>query len=506
MNGVPEPQTIEDLVFRNNQDPDHHVLESPGNRPLTYRQLHEQVIYVVKNLNAQGFERNDRIAIITPAGPETAVLIIAVMAGFTCVSLNPQYKHDEYERYFSRLRINAVIVMEGYDTAARSVAETHNLPVIGIKPAGEVCGKFTLIPECATEQEPCFATAEDIAFVVLTSGTTENPKIVPLTQRLICISAARGSAANQYTITERALLITPYYHMIANSTLMQVIHAGGTVICTRDFIAPDFVPLLQEFRPTCYSAPPALHQAILRHLRKTIPGGLKNNSLRFIRSISAFMPVDLRSRLEEMLDVPVMETYGMSEVGMAIAATYSPKKPGFVGKPIVEHLAIIDDEDSLLGPGEPGEIVVRGATVFDGYEGAPAENAAAFINGWFRTGDIGYLDDEGYLWLSGRKKELINKGGEKITPAEIDAVLISHPGVRDAMAFPVKDKALGEEVAAMVVRETDQLSEEELRRYLLDRLVQFKVPQRIYFVQEIPRSVTGKLLRYTGTKRYSQNR
>jgi acyl-CoA synthetase (AMP-forming)/AMP-acid ligase II len=495
--------TIRDVLFEGNQDPGHNAIESPGYAPLSYRELRDQIAYVVKTLNAKGFNRNDRIAVITPGGPETAVLMISVMAGFTCVSINPRYKHDEYNRYFSRLRINAIIIQKGDDTPARSVAIERNLPVIEMVAQGKTCGKFTLLPETPAGGKPRFAAPEDIALIVLTSGSTDIPKIVPLTQRLICTAAKRGSAANQYTGAERCLLITQYYHMIANSSMMQVMFVGGTVICTRDFIAPDIVPLLKDYCPTFYSAPPALHRMILRELKKAATGKHITHSLRFIRTISAFMPAELRSQLEEVLGVPVMETYGMSEVGMAIASTFSPRKTGFVGKPNVEQLAIMDDEGVILDSPEPGEIVVRGASVFDGYENAPEENAAAFTAGWFRTGDIGYLDKEGFLWISGRKKELINKGGEKIAPAEVDAVLMAHPLVKDAMSFKIPDPVFGEDIAAMVVPAEGPVAEQELRMYLLNNLAQFKVPRRIYFVNAIPRNLTGKPLRHVGTERYS---
>jgi acyl-CoA synthetase (AMP-forming)/AMP-acid ligase II len=503
MTGKSGPLTIKEVIFNNNLDPDHHAVESPGYLPLTYRELRDQITYVVKTLNARGFDGNDRIAIITPGGPETAVLMISVMAGFTCVSINPRYKHDEYNRYFSRLRINAIIIQKGDDTPARSVAEEQNLTVIEMVPQGKKSGMFTLIPETSVDGKPRFAAPEDIAIVVLTSGSTDAPKIVPLTQRLICTAAERGSAANQYTGAERCLLITQYYHMIANSSMMQVMFVGGTVICTRDFIPPDIVPLLKDYSPTCYSAPPALHRVILRELKKAAPGERIITSLKFIRTISAFMPTELRCQLEEVLGVPVMETYGMSEVGMAIAATLSPRKKGFVGKPNVEQLAIMDEKGNLLDSPEPGEIVVRGATVFDGYENAPEENAAAFTTGWFRTGDIGYLDNEGFLWLSGRKKDLINKGGEKIAPVEVDTILMEHPLVKDAMSFKIPDPLFGEDIASMVVRTEGPVTEQELRMYLLNNLAQFKVPRRIYFVDEIPRNPTGKPLRHVGTERYS---
>ena len=233
-----------------------------------------------------------------------------------------------------------------------------------------------------------------------------------------------------------------------------------------------------------------------RFLRKE----LKNHSLRYIRSVSAPLPAAVIRDLETLLGVPVIESYAMTECPNI--TFNAPRKEGSVGFPIIESLAIMDDDGTRLGTFEHGEVAVRGEVVFSGYEDAPDKNASAFLNGWFMTGDVGYLDDEGYLYLTGRKKELINKGGEKISPQEIDQVLMTHPAVQQAMAFRIQDAVLGEDIAAMVVVEDKNTGEEELRRFLLDRLIPFKVPRRIYFVDEIPRGPTGKLQRFIGTERY----
>jgi acyl-CoA synthetase (AMP-forming)/AMP-acid ligase II len=205
--------------------------------------------------------------------------------------------------------------------------------------------------------------------------------------------------------------------------------------------------------------------------------------------------------LKTVVGVPVSEIFASSETGLI--SINMPPREGSVGIPVIEYLTIRDEDGRVLRNGETGEIVVKGETVFYGYEGAPEENEAAFTDGWFRTGDMGYIDDDGYLFLTGRKKELINKGGEKISPVEIDTVLCSHPRVRDAMAFPVSDPALGEDVAAMVVPADERVTEADLRYYLLDRLTPFKIPRRIVFVDTIPKTSTGKPMRHEGTRRYS---
>lgn len=495
--------TFKDLIFDNNQDPDHHAIEAPGLIPLTYRDLRVQILYVVKTLNAMGFHRNDRIAIISPAGPETAVIIISVMAGFTSVPMDPQNKTQEYETHFSQLRIKAIIVQKGYQTDATIAAESRNLPVIELKPVIGMAGKFLLEPTVVPDKKKAeFATPSDISHVFLTSGTTSRPKIVPVSQKQSFVLRKRQIQTLNITSTDRCLHILPYYHgMGIGLPLLGILLAGGTVICTKDFIPSDFFPLLKTYRPTYYIAGPAHHQGILREIKKVPPDELKNNSLRFILSSSALLPTRVRNELEAVLGVAVIEHFATSETGV-ISINFPPKR-GSVGIPVIEHLNILDENGNSSRPYEQGEIVVKGETVFSGYENAPDINKTVFFNGWFRTGDMGYLDDEGYLFLTGRKKEMINKGGEKIAPAEIDAVLLTCPGVREVMTFTVNDPVLGEDIAAMVVRTEAQVTEQELRMYLLDRIAPFKVPRKIYFTDAIPRNPAGKPLRHVGTERYS---
>ena len=496
--------TIKDALFNGNQDPDHNAIECPGYEPLTYHDLRLQILYVVKTLNAMGFHRNDRIAVITPAGPETAVSIISIMAGFTSVPLNPQNREPEYNSYFSQLKIKAIIVQKDYKTAATAVAKSRNIPIIGLIPVSGVAGKFEMEPRVVQDtKEVEFAIPSDIVILLHTSGTTGTQKIVPISQKQFFLSNQRQIKALKFTNTDRCLHIVPYYHgMGIYTALLSIFFAGGTVICTKDFIPSDFFYLLTTFRPTYYIAGPALQRGILRELKKISPEELKNNSLRRIRSGSAPLPSDINQEIKKLLGVPITDGYSTSETG-AISINLPPRV-GSVGIPFIDSIQIIDQNGLPLKPNTTGEIVIKGETVFNGYEDAPDENNTAFIDGWFRTGDMGFLDDDGYLFLTGRKKELINKGGEKISPEEIDTVLQSHPGVREAMVFPVQDPVLGEDIAAMIVRERENLTENDLRIYLLDRLTPSKLPRRIYFVDAIPKNATGKPLRYIGTERYSQ--
>ncbi len=494
--------TIRDMIFHGNQDPDHTAIESPGYQPLTYRDLRAQITSVVKTLNSLGFKRNDRIAVVMPASPETAVCIVSVMSGFTALPINPQYKMQEFEAFFLSAGIAAIAIEKDLKTAARTAANNQNIPVIEIIPDSRTAGIFSLEPVNPDEtQNAVFAGQEDTVTLVQTSGTTSIPKMIPYSQKLFCEACHTYRQLLHYSNKDRSLLIIPYYHILYLGTLLATLSAGGTVICTKDFIPSDFPRLLTTTRPTFYWGVPALHQAIIMELMKLPLETTRADSLRFVGTVSSFMPDTLRKEMESRLGTPMIEVYGMSEA--VLISLNVPYKSGSVGIPAIEFLKVMDEDGFSLGSREQGEIVIKGTIVFSGYDNSPEENAQAFHDGWFRTGDLGHIDTEGYLFITGRKKELINKGGEKISPEEIDAVLRSHPCVKEAMSFQIHDPTLGEDIAAMVILADSAVSEEELRRYLLNRLIQFKVPKRIWFVDAIPKNPAGKPLRYVGTKRYS---
>lgn len=501
---TPEPVSLHDLIFNNSQEPGRPAIESPGYKPLSYHGLREQIAQSVRILDGQGLVTTSRIAIVTPDCPETGSLILSVMTGFVCAPLNPRYTTAEYERYFRQIRIDAVIAQENDNPAARTAAARLGLPVVDMIRGVTHAGSFVLCPDFSGTGYPVFSSPADTAILLCTSGTTSAPRIIPLTHRLLCRVAQRVCGTLAITSRDRCLHIAPYYHTMGiMGSFIAPLCGGGTVICPRDFIPSDLPPLLKELRPTFYATGPAMHKAILKVLTKCPPEQLLGHSLRHIRSSSASLPDQVRDDLERVLGVPVIESYGMSEVGGTISTNLPPAKRGSVGKPVIDQLAILDEYGGILAPGREGEIAVRGECVFSGYDDTPEENAALFKDGWFRTGDMGLLDREGYLFLTGRKKELINKGGEKISPAEVDSVLMTHSSVRDAMCFRIDDPALGEDIAAMVVPLNPALSESTLRTFLLDHLSPQKVPSRIYFVDAIPKTPNGKPLRYIGTRDYS---
>lgn len=343
------------------------------------------------------------------------------------------------------------------------------------------------------------ASPDDVALVLHTSGTTARPKIVPLTGRNILSSASHVRDTLALTPADRCLNVMPLFHIHGLvAALLASLAAGASVVCTPGFYAPRFFVWVDEFQPTWYTAVPTMHQALLSRApaHKDI---IARRPLRVIRSSSAALAPRVSAQLETAFGAPVVEAYGMTEAAHQMAANPLPprvRKPGSVGVAAGPAVAIMDGAGHLLTQGTIGEVVVCGSNVMRGYEGNAEANAAAFVDGWFRTGDQGYLDADGYLFLTGRLKELINRGGEKIAPREIDEVLLDHPAVAQAVAFAVPHATLGEEVAAaVVVRDGNSTTEHALRQFAADRLAPFKVPRRVLIVAEIPKGPTGKLQR-----------
>jgi acyl-CoA synthetase (AMP-forming)/AMP-acid ligase II len=280
--------------------------------------------------------------------------------------------------------------------------------------------------------------------------------------------------------------------------VLSTIAAGGSVFCTPGFNALKFFGWLEESQPTWYSAVPTMHQAILARAERN-QEILERRKLRFIRSSSASLPAPVMKELESVFGCPVIESYGMTEASHQMTSNPLPpaaRKPGSVGRAAGPEVAILSEDGKKLPPGETGEVVIKGPNVTSGYVANDSANAAAFTDGWFRTGDQGVFDTEGYLTITGRLKELINRGGEKVSPLEVDAVLLGHPAVAQAVTFALPHDKLGEEVgAAIVLREGAALTERELRDFAAERLADFKVPRRVLFLEEIPKGATGKLQR-----------
>jgi len=493
-----EASTIHELLQRGADDAE--AIGAPGRPALTYPGLRAHVEATVARLNALGIGRNDAVAIVLPNGPEMASAFVAIGAGATTAPLNPGYRHDEFHFYLSDLEAKLLVVEEGSTSPALGVAAELGIEVATLRVApGAPAGVFELEGNARTPRTTGFAGPDDTALVLHTSGTTSRPKIVPLSQANVCASAANVAASIALTPADRCLNIMPLFHIHGLiAAVLASLHAGACVNCTPGFNALHFFRWLEEVDPTWYTGVPTMHQAILGRASRNREI-IEEARLRLIRSSSASLPPQVMAELEETFGAPVIEAYGMTEAAHQMASNPLPpraRKPGSVGLAAGPEVAVMDEAGTLLPPGSVGEIVIRGSNVTAGYKNNDKANAEAFAHGWFRTGDQGVVDDEGYLRLTGRLKEIINRGGEKISPREVDEVLLDHPAIAQVVTFAVPHPKLGEDVAAAVVLvEGAEADEQSVRAFAAEHLADMKVPRKIIFLDEIPKGATGKLQR-----------
>jgi acyl-CoA synthetase (AMP-forming)/AMP-acid ligase II/thioesterase domain-containing protein/acyl carrier protein len=474
---------------------------APGRAPLSFGNLLGLVQRTVQGLRARKILRTDRVAVVLSDGPELAAAFLAVSSGAACAPLNPAYRAQEFEFYLRDLGVRAVIVGAGMDSAVRAVAGLLNVPLLEMELEQDgPAGSFTLTGGAQWDfGAPDFGNPQDTALLLHTSGTTSRPKLVLLTNANLCASARHIRTALSLSPADRCLCVMPLFHIHGlMGSVLSSLSAGASVCFTPGFYAPRFFEWMDQFRPTWFTAVPTMLQSILARA----PGDeavIAKRTLRFIRSSSAPLAPALMARLEATFGVPVVESYGMTEAAHQMASNPLPpgrRKAGSVGLPAGPDIEVMDDSGKPLCRGVVGEVVIRGPNVTSGYENNPVANAEAFTGGWFRTGDRGYLDEEGYLFLTDRSKEIINRGGEKISPREIDEILLAHPSVDQALTFAVPDARLGEEVAAAVVLKPGAaVTEMQLREFAAQQLADFKVPRRIMFLDEIPKGPTGKLQR-----------
>jgi acyl-CoA synthetase (AMP-forming)/AMP-acid ligase II len=480
------------------------ALAAPGRKPLTYGALRQHVANTVATLNELGIGRNDPVAIVLPNGPEMASAFVAVASGATTAPLNPAYRHDEFRFYLDDLNARLLIVQDGSDSPALDVARELGIKIATLCFDPEApAGLFELRTDApgspTTDSAGGTADSDDIALILHTSGTTSRPKLVPLTQANVCASAANIADSLALDTGDACLNIMPLFHIHGLiAAVLSSLQAGASISCTPGFNALQFFTHLKEQNPTWYTAVPTMHQAILSRSERNREI-IKASRLRLIRSSSASLPPQVMSNLEDVFKAPVIEAYGMTEAAHQMASNPLPpasRKPGSVGIAAGPEVAIMDERGALLDTGDVGEIVIRGPNVTPGYQNNPEANDAAFTHGWFRTGDQGYLDAANYLRLTGRLKEIINRGGEKISPREVDEVLLDHPAVAQVVTFAVPHAKLGEDVAAAIVlNENTQATEQDIRKFASEHLADMKVPRTILFLDEIPKGATGKLQR-----------
>jgi acyl-CoA synthetase (AMP-forming)/AMP-acid ligase II len=463
---------------------------------ISYGALRDQVASLAGALAASGVERGDRIGMALPNGLPTIVSFLAASMAGTAAPLNPGYKEEEFKFYLEDT--NAKVLLVPPDGAAEARQAAAALGVRTLAVAMDAAGTVTLSGVTATKPIAP-PNVDEVALVLHTSGSTGRPKRVPLSHANLSISAGNVARSYELTSADVSLCVMPLFHVhgLVASTLA-TLSTGGTVVVPAKFSPLSFWRVAKECGATWYSAVPTIHQLLLARVEQGAPKPAGSETLRFIRSCSAALPPQVMHDLEAAFGAPVLEAYGMTEAAHQMATNplpvHGPRLPGSVGLGTDVRVSIMDEVGKHLTAGERGEVVIKGPNVTKGYENNPEANASAFTDGWFRTGDQGFLDKDGYLTLVGRLKELINRGGEKVSPREIDEVLLEHPAIAEAVCFGVPHKMWGEEVeAAVVVR--NPVSAAELVAYCKERLSDFKRPKQIHITEAIPRTATGKIQR-----------
>ena len=502
MSAVETQFSLYDLAVDRSRDASIALL-APGRRSLRYSELAHQILAIGACLAGEGVHAEDRVAVALPNGPELGVAILGVASYATCVPMDFKRAERELRDSLISVRANRLIVPAAGADAHRRAAHAAGVRCI------ESCwddsmpaGCFALGGWAATPMSPRGGDA--IALVLQTSGTTAEPKRVPLTHAQLCASAATVAATLALGSGDRCLNVMPLVHvhgLVAG--LLASLHVGASVACVPEFLEGRFTEWLGEFDPTWLTAVPAIHQAIAREL--ACGPGVTGSRLRFVRSASSAMPSRLGAILETALGVPVIEAYGMTEAAHQVASNPLPplsRLPGSVGMATRTDVAIMDPAGNLLGTGAVGQVVIRGSSVITRYDDAPEVDARSFHRGWFLTGDLGWLDEEGRLRLSGRLKDVIDRGGEKVSPQEVEAVMLEHQAVAECAVFGVAHPTLGQDVVAAMVCDADVPVEARVvRDWLFDRISPAKMPSHVVVVDELPKGPTGKLDRASAARR-----
>ncbi len=507
MNCLSQNHRIEEVIKRAAlADPAAVAIVSSKYNPLPYSQLVWQIDHVASTLSKSGVRKSARIAIAVKDAAPAALAIIAVACFAAAIPLDQNLAAAEIETRLKLLDVDAVCVLAGENNVTRVVAEKNGIAVIEFIPQDKRELSFSMSAPNISSKIQLDGTALDgVAVIFQTSGTTAEPKLVPCLNSGLLATAKRTRMWFNLNKNDRCLSIAPpYYSHGLTLTILAPLLSGGSVAFPSSSTEVNLVEWFETLRPTWFSASPTMHLAISEKLGSTASG--LNHQLRLACSGGAQLPESVRSSLHLALGIPILEHYGMTEASQ-ISTNLPPPEPyksDTVGIPPSDTVIVAGNDGNNLPPGEKGEIWVRGPNVITGYLNGQELNQAAFSNGWFRTGDIGSFDEDGFLMIHDRIKELINRGGEKISPFEIEAIILKHPDVLESVAFAVPHPRLGEDVAvAVVLRPGATLAPDEFRRFMSEQVSWNKVPRRVHIMESIPKGLGGKALRRKLRELYS---
>jgi acyl-CoA synthetase (AMP-forming)/AMP-acid ligase II len=481
---------------------------SHGGAVISYGQLDALVRSAMAQLSELGLNRGATVALVSDNCVECVVGLLAIVSsGARVAPLNPALTSSELSRRLSQLSAHAVLVPRHLASKlkfADAIAGSVTGWVMSIESSGgphkvliaDRNGNSSAFGVASATSEPI--DGDDVAMVMFTAGTTSAPKLVPLSHRNIVASVQSIASGYDLSPQDATLIVMPLFHghgLIAG--LLATLASGGSAYLpsTGGFSAHLFWPDVARLGVTWYTAVPTIHRILLNRASKEYPSS-SPVKLRFIRSCSAPLDEELATTITTTFRAPLISAYGMTEASHQVSSdplpVHGPDKPSSVGLPTGVEIRIVADDGKDAATGSIGEIWVRGATVTSGYLNNPRANSASFVDGWFRSGDLGSKDADGYLFVRGRLKEIINRGGEKISPEDIDAALLSNPKVLDAASFGESDALYGENVqAAVILRPGMEATEDELRDYCRTKLSAFEVPERIYVVPDFPRTAKG---------------
>ena len=496
--------TIPDgIAYWAEQTPNAPALRAPGGLAFSHRELYEAVNRVAHQLVARGVSRQDRVALVLPAGVDMCVALLGIMAGAVAAPLSPALSPPELTRDLARLRPHLIVTGGHLEATTRDVATRLALPVMSITDLLALAG----VDQRSVFRHP--ATRPDhIAVIQHTSGTTSLPKRAPRTHGSYAAAVRVARDSLHLTPDDVLLLTAGAHHNLGLADLLASLLSGGSCVITGGFDPRSYPDVLRGHKPTWAVLTPYELALLLDDAdatgRDDITG--PESRLRAVLAEAQALPPALLTRAERRLRSPVLTGYGMTEAGNI--AKYGvddrERREGSCGRSRCLEIRVVDASGQDVSTGATGEIVVRGPTVFAGYLDDPEATAAVFLpGGWFRTGDRGHLDHEGYLYLTGRLSETINRGGEKISPGEVECVLEGHPAVAEAAVFPIPHARLGEDlVAAVVLKPGAAASPRVLREWMLGQLSPFKVPRHIWIVGSLPRTPTGKVQRVVLAERF----
>tara|TARA_B100001248_G_scaffold239002_1_gene203985 strand:+ start:1233 stop:2711 length:1479 start_codon:yes stop_codon:yes gene_type:complete len=462
----------------------------------TLKELIKKNSYILSQLKVK---KNSNIVIILNNSVEFVISFLSTINVSVSAPLNPNYTEGEFDFYFKDLKPTFIITNFEDDHAAIMCAKKYKLKIIRIHDYLFQSSSKRSVKKVIN------SGLNDNAIILHTSGTTSKPKMVPLSHKNIINSSRNISNALKLSQKDKNMILMPSFHIHGIvASILAPLYAGGKIVVLPNFNALTFYRSLNEHTPTWFTGVPTMLQSILDRSSKN-KNIISRHNLKFIRSSSSSLPTSTLIELEKKFKIPVIESYGMTEASHQMTSNLLPpnkRKIGSVGVPTGIKVKIVNNSFKKLKNLETGEILIKGNSIFSKYIASNKINSEAFVQGWFRTGDLGYFDEDGYLFISGRIKEIINRGGEKISPKEVDEVFMNHKKVNKAVAFAIQHEKLGEDIGlAIVLNKNAVCTASELKSFAQNKLAKYKIPKKIFILKEIPLGATGKIQRIGLAKR-----